>query len=74
MEGEHSPILDVVGNEAEVSRPEATVTTTSSGDIMSGRSGDGTDAQGEESGAVDPRESARSYDFGALTVTVGRIC
>jgi hypothetical protein len=57
MVGERSPILDVVGDEAEVSRPEATATGSSSGDTSSGMSENGTDAQGEERGAVDPRRA-----------------
>jgi hypothetical protein len=73
MEGERSPILDVVGEEAEVSRPEVSVTGSSSEDTSSGGSENGANVEGEESGAVNPRESVRSYDFGALTVTVGRI-
>jgi hypothetical protein len=52
--GRASLILDVVGDEVEVSWPEATATSSSSRDTSSGRSGDGTNAQGEESGAVDP--------------------
>jgi hypothetical protein len=71
MEGERSLILDVVGDETEVSWPEATMTGSLSGDTSSGRSRDGTDAQGEESGVVDPREFVWSYDFGASIVTVG---
>jgi hypothetical protein len=39
----------------EVSQPEETTTGSSSGDASSDKSGDGTDAQGEDSEAVDPR-------------------
>jgi hypothetical protein len=44
MEGERSPILDIVGDEAEVSRPEATATDSSYRDSSSGWSEDVTDA------------------------------
>jgi hypothetical protein len=74
MASDHSPVLEeVVGGEAEVARPEVTVTDSSSGGGTSNRSGDDTGDQDEESGVVDPRESAQSYDFGPSTVTVGRI-
>jgi hypothetical protein len=54
-----------------VPRPEVTATDTSSREVTSDRSGDDTGDQDEESGAVDPRESSRSYDFEPSTVTVG---
>jgi hypothetical protein len=54
MEGERSPILDVVGEEAEVSRPEVSVTGSSSEDTSSGGSKNGANVEGEESGAVNP--------------------
>jgi hypothetical protein len=74
MEGEHSLVLEeVVGGKIEVSRPKAIVAGSSSRDASSDRSGYGFDAQGEENRVVDPCESARNYDFGALTVTVGHI-
>jgi hypothetical protein len=73
VEVERSPILDVVGDDTEVSRLEATTIGSLSGDTLSGRTRDGIDAQGKESEAVDPRDSMWSYDFGASTVTVGRI-
>jgi hypothetical protein len=70
MEEERSPILDIVGDGPEASRPEASAIGSSSGDTLSGGSKNGTDA---ESGAMDPPESARSYDFGASTITAGCI-
>jgi hypothetical protein len=74
MVGEHSLVPEeVVGGEAEVPRPEVTVTDSSFGEDTSDRSRDDTSDQDKESGVVDPRESSRSYDFGPLTVTVGRI-
>jgi hypothetical protein len=78
MEEERSPVIEgVVGGEAEaeaeVSRPEETPTSSLFGDALSNKSGDGTYAQGEESETVDPRESSRSYDFGASMITIGRI-
>jgi hypothetical protein len=74
MEGEHSPALEeVVVSEAEVPRPEATVSGSSSGDGTGDRSGDGTGGQDEDSGTVDPGESDKSYDFGPSTIIVCRI-
>jgi hypothetical protein len=73
MEEERSPILDIVGDGPEASRPEASAIGSSSRDTLSGGSKNGTDVEGEESGAMDPPESARSYDFGASTITVGCI-
>jgi hypothetical protein len=74
MAGEHSLVLEeAVGGEAEVPRPEVAVSDSSFRGDTSDRSGDDIGDQDEESGAVDPRESARSYDFGPSTMTVGRI-
>jgi hypothetical protein len=56
MQVERSPVVEeVVGGEMEVSQPEETTTGSSSGDASSDKSGDGTDAQGEDSEAVDSR-------------------
>jgi hypothetical protein len=69
MEGERSPVLEeVVGREAEVCRLEAAMTGSYSRDDSNDGLRDVTDAKGEESGAIDPCESARSYDFGASTL------
>jgi hypothetical protein len=73
MEEEHSPVLDIVGDEPKASLLEASVRGSSSGDTSSGESKNGANVEGKESRVVDPRESAWSYDFGASTVTVGRI-
>jgi hypothetical protein len=59
MAGEHSPVREeVVGGEAEVPRPEVTVTDSSSREDTSNRSRDDTGDQDEESGAVDSCESS----------------
>jgi hypothetical protein len=58
MAGEHSPVLEeVVGGEAEVPRPEVTVTDSSTREDTSNRSKDDTGDLDEESGVMDPRES-----------------
>jgi hypothetical protein len=64
---------EVVVGEVEVPRSKAAATGSSSRDASSDRSGEGTNAQDVESRTVDPRESTQSYDFGASTITVGRI-
>jgi hypothetical protein len=71
MEEERSLILDIVGDEPEAPRPEVSVIGSSSKDSSGGGFGDDADAEVEDIGTVDPRESVRSYDFGAITV--GRI-
>jgi hypothetical protein len=74
MVGEHSLVLEeVVGGEAEVPRMEVTATDSSSREDTSDRSRDDTSNQDEESGAMDPRESSRSYDFWPSSVIVGCI-
>jgi hypothetical protein len=74
MAGEHSTVLEeAVGGEAEVPRPEVTMTDSSSGGDTSDRSRNDTGDQDEESGVVDPRESTWSYDFGLSIVTVSCI-
>jgi hypothetical protein len=58
MAGEHSPVLEeVVGGEAEVPRPEVTVTNSSTREDTGNRSKDDTGDLDEESGVMDPRES-----------------
>jgi hypothetical protein len=74
MAGEHSRVLEeAVGGEAEVPRLEVIATDSSSEGDTRDWSRDDTGDQDEESGAVDPREFAWSYDFGPSTITVGRI-
>jgi hypothetical protein len=74
MEGEHSQVpKEVVTGKAEVSRPEATATSSTSEGDSSDRSRDGTGGHDEESIVVDPHEAKQSYDFGPLTVTIGCI-
>jgi hypothetical protein len=74
MAGEHSPVLEeAVGGEAEVPRLEVVATNSSFRGDTSDRSRGDTGDQDEESGAINPRESARSYDFGPSTVIIGHI-
>jgi hypothetical protein len=49
------------------------VSSSSSKDSSGGGSNKDVEAKIEKVVVVDPRESVRSYDFGLLTVTVGRI-
>jgi hypothetical protein len=59
MAGERSAVPEeVVGGEAEVPRPEVTMTDSSSREDTSDRSRDDTGDQDEESGVVDPCESS----------------
>jgi hypothetical protein len=74
MEGERSPVNEeILAGEMEVSRPEATVTGSSSGGDFGDRSEGGSCGHDEESGAMDPCEAERSCDFRPSTVTVDRI-
>jgi hypothetical protein len=82
MEGEGSPILDIVGNvskvplsEVSMKLPLSEVSTTGSlsDDSSEAAASDDTKTQAEDTLVVDPREAARSYDFGASSVTVGHI-
>jgi hypothetical protein len=82
MEGEGSPILDVIGDVSkvpvlEVSRKaplsEASTTGSSSDDSLEMVTSYDIEAQAEDTLVMDPREAARSYDFGASSVTVGHI-
>jgi hypothetical protein len=54
-------------------RPKVAATDLSSRGDTSDRSRDDTGDQDEKSGAMDPRESARSYDIGPSTLTVSHI-
>jgi hypothetical protein len=74
MEGVCSLVPEKIpAGETEVSRLEATATGSSSGGDSCDRSKDGFGGHDEESGAVDPCEAERSYDFKPSTVTIGRI-
>jgi hypothetical protein len=74
MVGERSPVpKEIVGGEAEVPQSEVIVMDSSFGEDTSDWSRYDTGDQDEERGAVDPRESSWSYDFGPSTITVGRI-
>jgi hypothetical protein len=71
MEGEGSPILDIVGDASKVPLLEPS-TASSSSDASSGEvASDEVKAEAEDT--VDPCEFAQSYDFGASLVTVGHI-
>jgi hypothetical protein len=73
MEGECSPILDIMGDASKVPLPEASMARSSS-DASSGWGGAASDeAEVEAEDTVDPCEFAQSYDFGASLVTVGHI-
>jgi hypothetical protein len=74
MEEERSLILDIVGDVSKVPLSEVS-TDSSSSDASSGggAASDEAKAEVEDTVVVDPREFARSYDFGASFVTVGRI-
>jgi hypothetical protein len=74
MEEERSLILDIVGDVSKVPLSEVS-TDSSSSDASSGggAASDEAKAKVEDTVVVDPREFARSYDFGASFVTVGRI-
>jgi hypothetical protein len=57
MDEEHSPILDIMGDESEAPRLEVSATGSSSKDSPGGGSGDDANAKVEAIGAVDPHES-----------------
>jgi hypothetical protein len=57
MEEERSPVLDIVGDETQESGLEASAASSLSEDSSRGGSDDGADVEGEDSGAVDPREA-----------------
>jgi hypothetical protein len=71
MEEERSLILDIVGDVSKV--PLLEVSMASSLSNISSRRAASDEAKVEDTIVVDPRESTRSYDFGASSVTVGRI-
>jgi hypothetical protein len=78
MSEECSPLLDVVGDVSEVARLDAarlelSASSSSSEDSSGGGSSEDAEAEIEKVVVVDPHESARSYDFGLSTITVGRI-
>jgi hypothetical protein len=82
MEGEGFPILDVVGDESKVSLSEVSMkvplskvstTGSSSDDSSEAVTSDDAETQVEDTLVLDPHEAVRSYDFGASSVTVGRI-
>jgi hypothetical protein len=71
MEGEGSPVIDIMGNVPEGPLPEASTASFSSDASSSGAASDVAETKAEAS--VDPCELMRSYEFGASSVTVGHI-
>jgi hypothetical protein len=73
MEGEGSPVIDIVGDTLKVPLPVPLMASSSS-DASSGGGGSASDvAEAEAEDDVDPCELAWSYDFGVSSVTVGHI-
>jgi hypothetical protein len=71
MEEEHSPMIDIVGDMSKATLPEASTCSSSSDASSWGAASDAAEADIED--VIDPRKLAWSYDFGASSVTVGRI-
>jgi hypothetical protein len=69
MEEEHSLIINIVGDMSKAHLPEASIGSSSFDASSGGATRDAVKADVED--AVDLRELARSYDFGASSVTVG---
>jgi hypothetical protein len=69
LEGERSPIIDIVDDTLKAPLLEAS-STSSSSDTSSGGVGSDED---EAEDTMDLCKPAQSYDFGASSVTVGRI-
>jgi hypothetical protein len=74
MEGEGSPINDIVGDALKGPLPEASEASTASSSSNASSSGATTDvAETKVEASVDPCELARGNEFGASLVTVGHI-
>jgi hypothetical protein len=71
MEGEGSPIIDIMGDASKEPLLEASTASSSSGASSLGAASDVAKAEADVS--VDPCELMRSYDFGASSVTVSRM-
>jgi hypothetical protein len=71
MEDEHSPIIDIVGDTSKAPLMEVSMASSKSDASSGGAASDMAKAETED--AVDPRELAWNYDFGASSITVGRI-
>jgi hypothetical protein len=71
MEGEGSPIIDIVGDASKGPLSEASMASSSSNASSSGAASDVAETEAEA--FVDPRELKWSYEFGASLITVGRI-
>jgi hypothetical protein len=69
IEGEGSPIIDIVGDASKGPLPEASMASSSSDASLVGAANDVAEAEV----SVDPHKLARSYDFRASSVTVSRI-
>jgi hypothetical protein len=71
MEEERSLMIDIVGDVMKAPLPKASTSRSSSDASSGGAASDAVEADVED--IIDPRELARSYDFGASSVTVSRI-
>jgi hypothetical protein len=69
IEGEGYLLLDIVGDVLKVPLSEVSMTSTSSDDTSGGAASDDAETQVEDTIVMDPRESTRSYDFGASSIT-----
>jgi hypothetical protein len=71
MEGEGSPVIDIVGDASKCPLPEDSITSSSTDASLVGASSVVAEAEAEVS--ADPLELAWSYEFRASLVTVGCI-
>jgi hypothetical protein len=71
MEGEGSPVIDIVGDTSRALLLEASTASSSSDSSSGGAASDVAEAGAKD--AMDPHELARSYDFGVSSVIMGRI-
>jgi hypothetical protein len=71
MEGEGSLIIDIVGDASKGPLPEASMASSSLDASLGEVASDASKTDVEDT--TDPQELARSYDFGASSVTVSRI-
>jgi hypothetical protein len=71
MEGEGSPVIDIVGDALKVLLPEASMASSSSDSSLGGLASDVAEAAAEDT--VDLHKLVQSYDFRMSSVTVGRI-
>jgi hypothetical protein len=71
MEGEGSPVINIVDDMSKALLPEALTSSSSSDSSLGEASSDVSEAGAGDT--IDPRELAWSYDFEMSSVTVGRI-